>query len=147
MDGSKYGKYIITQTKPNQKVPEFRGQDLTKVDWSTQFLYLDDEVIKDSFYFECIWFWEADPSPMGAGPHTHDFDEVLGFCGTNFEDPSDLGGEIELWLGDEQHILTKSCIVFIPKGLKHCPLRIKRVDRPIFHFGAGTTGMYTGKKA
>jgi len=65
---SKYGKYIITQTKPNLKVPEFRGQDLTKVDWSTQFLYLDDEVIKGSFYFECIWMWEADPSPVGAEP-------------------------------------------------------------------------------
>jgi len=31
MAESKYGKYIVTQTKPNQKVPEFRGQDLTKV--------------------------------------------------------------------------------------------------------------------
>ena len=84
MADSKYGKYIITETKPNQKVPEFRGPDLTKVDWSTQFLYLDDDVIKDSIYFECIWIWAADPSPVGANPHTHDFDEVLGFCGTNF---------------------------------------------------------------
>ena len=55
MDTSKYGKYIITKTKPDLKVPEFRGEDLTKVDWSTQFLYLDDDVIKGSSYFECIW--------------------------------------------------------------------------------------------
>ena len=72
MDGSKYGKYIITDIKPNLKVPEFRGADLTKVDWSTQFLYLDEEVIKDGFYFECIWLGEAAPSPEGANPHTHD---------------------------------------------------------------------------
>ncbi|HJX12926.1 MAG TPA: hypothetical protein VJ377_05295 [Dehalococcoidales bacterium] len=147
MDKTKYGKYIITTTKPNLAVPAFRGQDLTKVDWSTQTLYLDNEVIKGSNYVECIWLWKADPSPEGASPHTHDFNEVIGFCGTNFQDPSDLGGEIELWLGDEKHILTKSCIVFVPKGLKHCPLKIKRVDRPIFHFGMGTGKMYTGKKA
>jgi len=84
-------------------------------------------------------------SASGSGS-THDFDEILGFCGTNFDDPTDLCGEIELWLGDEPQILTKSCIVFIPRGLVHCPLRIKRVDRPIFHFGTGTSGMYTGKQ-
>jgi hypothetical protein len=59
--------------------------------------------------------------------------------------PHDLCGEIELWLGDEKHILTKSCMVFIPKGLKHCPLVFRRVDRPIFHFSAGPARAYDRK--
>jgi hypothetical protein len=31
-------------------------------------------------------------------------------------------------------ILTKSCIVFVPEGIKHCTLIIRMVDRPIFGF-------------
>ncbi|MDH5365157.1 MAG: hypothetical protein OEW82_08420 [Dehalococcoidia bacterium] len=147
MDKSKYGKYIITGTKPDVKMPAYRAGFGAEAKWATQFLYLDEDVIKGSFYFECVWLWEPDPSPEGgASPHVHDFNEVLGFCGTNFKNPSDLGGEIELWIDDEKHVLTKSCIVFIPKGVKHCPLKIKRVDRPIFHFGAGTAGRYWGEE-
>jgi hypothetical protein len=146
MAEKKYAKNIITTTKPNLAVPLFRGKtDLTKVDWSTQFLYLDDEVLKGSNYVECIWLWKPDTG-AGAEPHVHDFNEVVGFCGTNFDDPTDLGGEIEFWIDDEQFILTKSCIIFVPKGVKHAPLRILRVDRPIFHFGMGTGSMYTGRK-
>jgi hypothetical protein len=62
-------------------------------------------------------------------------------------DPHDRGGEIELWLEDEQHIITRSSLVFIPKGLRHCPLRIRRVDRPIFHFSTVTDGQYKYIKA
>jgi len=58
MAESKYGKYVITQVKPNLKPPEFRGRDLSEGDWSKQFIYLDEEVIKGSPYFECIWFWK-----------------------------------------------------------------------------------------
>jgi hypothetical protein len=45
-------------------------------------------------------------------------------------------------MGEEKHILTKSCLVFVPKGLKHCPFIVRRVDRPIFHFTSGPTGIY-----
>ena len=31
-------------------------------------------------------------------------------------------------------------MVFIPAGLKHCPLILKRVDKPIFHFSVVTSG-------
>ena len=71
----------------------------------------------------------------GITPHSHPFHELFCYFGTNTDDPSDLGGEIEFWLEDEQYILTKSCIIFVPKGMKHCPLITRRVDRPIFHLG------------
>jgi hypothetical protein len=87
--------------------------------------------------------------PTTAEPeaHAHDFDEVITFFGTNLEDPHDLCGEIELWLEDEQHIITKSCIVFVPRGMKHGPLIIRRVDRPIFHFAAGPGSVYIKGKS
>jgi hypothetical protein len=74
--------------------------------------------------------------------HTHDTDEIIGFFGNNPKDPYDLGGEIEIWLEDEKYILTKSCLIFVPKGMKHCPLVIRKVDRPIFHFTTVTEGQY-----
>jgi hypothetical protein len=140
MTESKYGKYIITELKPSIAAG---GQGHLKL------IYLDDEVIKGAFYVECAWIWPGCELYPTAEPeaHTHDFDEVITFFGTNPEDPYDLCGEIELWLEDEKHILTKSCLVFVPKGMKHCPLIMRRVDRPIFHFAAGTGGIYIkGKK-
>ena len=69
------------------------------------------------------------------GPHTHDFDELLGFIGSDWDNPAELNAEVEFWLEDEKYILTKSCVIFIPKGLTHCPLKLLRCDRPVFHFG------------
>ena len=67
-------------------------------------------------------------------PHVHDNDEILGFYGTNLDDPYDLGGEIEIEIDGELHILTKSSLIFLPGGMPHCPLAVTKVDRPIFHF-------------
>jgi hypothetical protein len=152
MAESKYGKYIVTELK--RKVVEApwsppaseagKGQ-------SGRILFLDNEVVPGAFYVECVWIMppqeglsETENRPRGASvkPHTHDYDEVIAFFGTNPDDLHDLGGEVELWLGDEKHIITKTCMVFIPAGLQHCPLTFHRVDRPIFHFTTGTGKMY-----
>ena len=139
---SKYGKYIVTELKKN----------IVEAPWSPpatpcekgkggRLLWLDHEVVPGGFYLECAWDVpspDGSPKPpMEVKPHTHDYDEVLCFFGSNQDDYYDLGGEIEFWLGDEKHIITKSCIIFIPKGLQHGPLRILRVDRPIFSFSSG----------
>jgi hypothetical protein len=135
MAESKYGKYIITELKPGIPAGDKAHSKL---------IYLDDEVIKGAFYVECAWIWPGCEFYPSSKPeaHTHDFDEVLTFFGTNPEDPQDLCGEIEFWLEDEKHMLTKSCLVFVPKGMKHCPLIMRRVDRPIFHFATGPGRTY-----
>jgi hypothetical protein len=141
MGESKYGKYIVTELKPKLKLPEFRREMVPASDTDTTVLWLDEEVIKGAFYVECTWYWKKfDVTDVEA--HTHDFDEVIGFFGSNPKDVYDLGGEIEIWLGDEKHVLRNSCLIFVPRGLKHCPLKINRVDRPFFHFTAGTRGTY-----
>lgn len=68
------------------------------------------------------------------GAHTHPYDELIGFAGINPDDLHDLGGEAELWMGDEQYFINNSFMVFVPKGLKHCPLVIRNIKRNIFHF-------------
>ena len=95
------------------------------------------------FFTDCAWQW---PNPndvvMEAKPHVHEFDEIITLFGTNPEDPNDLCGEVEFWLDDEKYTLTKSCIVYVPKGLKHCPMIFRNVERPIFHFIVGDAGNY-----
>ena len=92
----------------------------------------------------CSWYLRPPAKPMEEG-HSHDSDEIIGFFGSDPQNPHDLGGEIEFWLEDEKYILTKSCLIFAPKGMKHCPLILRRVDRPIFHFSTVSGGQYTRK--
>ena len=110
---------------------------------------MDNEVLPGAFYLETVWAYpRSSNEPVNkypqtiAEPHTHDFDEVLCFFGTSLDDPHDLGAEVEFWLGDEKHIITKSASIFIPKGLKHCPLVYRKVEKPIFIFSSGPGSMY-----
>jgi hypothetical protein len=143
MAETKYGKYIITEMKKKLKFLPTTGEP-PPTDERSIFLWLDDEVLKGAFYMECVWFWKTESHPPGAASeHSHKWDEILGFFGTNPEDPYDLGGEVELWLGDEKHVMTKSFLVFIPGGLKHRAVYIARVDRPIFHIATGPSTEYS----
>lgn len=158
MAESKYSKYIVTELKKNIKLPSFRpGENLEEAKPGERrvmnhVIWMDSEVVPGSFYSECVWFFPPTPEQAklmgkGGGPqaHTHPFEEVLTFFGTDFKNPHDLCGEVELWLEDEQFILDKSFLVYIPAGMKHCPLRIIRMDRPMFHFTLGPGQKYEGE--
>jgi hypothetical protein len=148
MASTKYGKYIISELKPPAveapwSPPNISGAGKGK---GGRVLYMDSSVVPGATYMECVWVL---PRPAGTpGPsagtksHTHHYDEVIGFFGTDLNDPYDLGAEVELWLGDEKHIITKTSLVFIPAGLRHCPLNFLRVDRPVFHYTTGPAKMY-----
>jgi hypothetical protein len=146
MAEKKYAQYIVTDLKKNiveapwNPPPSEAGKGK-----GGRILFLDNEVAPGAFYVECVWALPRSPEESARKvpqPHTHDYDEVLAFFGTNPDDIHDLGAEVELWLGDEKHILTKSCMVFIPKGLQHCPMKFLRIERPVFHFSAGPGKKY-----
>jgi len=67
-------------------------------------------------------------------PMYHTADEIFLFFGTDPENPSDLGGEVEMWLGQgedaEKYIITKPTCIHIPAGLVHAPLVFRNVRRP-----------------
>ncbi|HVN97378.1 MAG TPA: hypothetical protein VMT62_13195 [Syntrophorhabdaceae bacterium] len=138
MSESKYGKYIVTQLKLPQSAQQ-EAPDPEK--YRERILYLDKEVVEGAFYVSSGWYLKASDIKQ-AEAHTHDFDEVVAFFGTNPEDPLDLCGEIEFWLGGEIHTIKNSCLIFVPKGLSHCPYWIRRVDRPIVHFSTAPYGTY-----
>jgi hypothetical protein len=142
MDKTKYGKYIIEDFN-GRPMNDVRSQDafqkvLSQV--AKPILYLDNNMIDGGFYSEVMWFHTA--SDVQVEAHTHDFNEILAFIGSDPRDYHDLCGEIEFWLDDEKHILTKSCMVFIPAGLKHSPMVLRRIDKPICHFSIGQGKVY-----
>jgi hypothetical protein len=107
---------------------------------------LDDVVLKGAMYCETVWMWPggSDVYPETPEPysHAHDHDEIVAFFGTDWENPYELHGEIEFWIEDEKFMITKSCLIFIPKGMHHCPFIVHKVERPIFHFSTGPGGAY-----
>ena len=122
----KYAKYIITDAEPNNPELNFMR---------TRILFSGDNIIRGALCVNCVWYWKGSDI-VTTKAHTHDCDEIIAFIGTNPDDFHDLGGEVEIWLGNEKYLLTKSCLVFAPKGLVHCPLIIRKVEMPIFHFTA-----------
>jgi hypothetical protein len=138
MAEQKYKKYILTDLKLPEEVQK-RATEYNKR--ATRILWLEDEIMEGAFSVICSWYWQATETE-GTPSHTHDFDEVIGFFGSDPQNPHDLGGEVEFWLEDEKYMLTKSCLIFVPRGLRHCPLRVTRVDRPIFFLAVSTTSKY-----
>ncbi len=145
-------KYICTTLKEEVRLKEAANPPGKRI--MDHIIWMDNEVIPGAFYSEVVWFWpgvirtpEEQRKKPGLAEHTHPFDEVLAYLGTDPKDPSDLGGEIEFWLGGKQFNLTKSFMVYIPAGMKHCPLKHITINRPIFHFTMGPGTMYTWEGA
>ena len=139
MTERKYEKYILTDLKLPEKV-QYREEEYSKR--ATRILWLEDEIMEGASSVIISWYWKA-TEKEGSPSHVHDFDEIVGFIGNDFQNPHDLGGEVEFWMEAEKYILTKSCLIRVPAGLRHCPLRVTRVDRPILFLAISMTKKYT----
>ena len=94
--------------------------------------WMDSSVIEGACNAEVVMY----KKPLdGPAAHVHeDTGEILGFFGTNPDDPTDLGGEIDFWFGEELIKITKSGMFYIPPNVEHGPYKVVRVDTPIMHF-------------
>jgi hypothetical protein len=83
------------------------------------------------------WQLFVKPIYLEKEPHTHNVDEYLVFLGGKLPDLfSSFKAEVDFWIGEEQqkYIIDKATIIFIPRGLVHCPLDFRKIDEPIlFH--------------
>lgn len=131
-------KYIVTQLRMPEEKQRIESE-YSK--YATRILWLDDEVTDGAFHMNTAWYLKA-AETLEDRPHVHETDEIIGFFGSNPEDPHDLGGEIEIWLEDDKHVITSSAMIFVPAGMKHCPLVLTRIDRPVFHFTTVTGHKY-----
>jgi len=80
----------------------------------------------------------TEPVCMGMPTHKHPFDQWIYLIGdsNNF---GELDADIEMTLGDKIVKINYPCYIFIPKGVMHCPLDVKRVGKPFIFVDARIT--------
>lgn len=123
-------KYVVTDLV----IPDFVKDLVAEAqDYVKTVLWLDSDVVPGAFHFHIGWLFKEGPTPNDR-PHTHDTDEIVGFLGSDPENPHDLCGEVEYWVNGKKQVINRSALVFIPAGTPHNPLDVVRVDRPILHF-------------
>jgi len=134
----KHDNLISFVGKPDDAHKDMNWTGINRIAW------MDDSLIPGSLYFEIMWF--TTPREPGPPPHTHDFDEIIGFIGGDPDNPGDLGGEARFMLEGEWYTFTRSGLIFIPAGMEHSPMHIVSVDRPFIHFSGGPSkGTYDKK--
>ena len=132
----KYGKYIIEYDPPQEdKIVAFKGlAEVGKKPSMNTILNIDDSTIKGSNFYWLVWFTPEKPFNLNIGhpPHIHKDAELLFHIGTDPNDPTDLGAEVELHMGPEmeRHVITQSTVVFIPPNFIHAPWNPLRTERP-----------------
>ncbi len=151
MTATKYQDRIITDARVEnpamlKQLEELRGKGKSSIQF-THLLSVDGDRIKDFFCVDASWLWRGSAQDPVDGPHVHDFAEVMAFVGANREDPHDLGGEVTIWLDDYPQTLKKSCLIFVPAGIKHGPVLFSRVDKPLFCATIAQTSQYTSRSA
>jgi hypothetical protein len=142
MAESKYGKYIL---KDATRVPVLKTRTHTPSVSSREDLWPGVSGMNCNFGVNCV----AEPYLLPDPPHKHDFDEFLFFIGGNPLNMKEFDADIEIALGPEwevHHINTTS-IVYIPKGLQHCPINVKRVGKPFLFGHIMLAGKYSNDSA
>ncbi|OGO40504.1 MAG: hypothetical protein A2147_04850 [Chloroflexi bacterium RBG_16_57_8] len=130
MAESKYAKYVLRDPRgkgpPPRKPPTAPG------------ISLGVEGLAGVVPIECNFNFVGILAPhvLADPPHKHDVDELLFFISTDPKAGVDLGGEVEVALGEgwEKQVIDTPAIICIPKGVQHAPIYVKKVDRP-FYFG------------
>jgi len=122
----KYSKYILRE-------PKGEPRPLDTEEWGVGFsekIIGSDMKFGCNFHFLSILGSHMLPDP----PHNHECDEFLFLIPASYENWPELGGEMELALGDDWGKLTIStaAIICLPKHLKHCPAYMKSVDKPFY---------------
>jgi hypothetical protein len=100
-------------------------------------------------------FWKGVPGAVGQfafyyvlrtgmfmePPHSHKNDEYLMFISSNPKDMKNLGATVEVAFGEEweKYTFNYSTFVHFPKGVVHCPIFVRKLERPFFlgHFWPG----------
>ena len=107
-------------------------------------LQLDSNAVEGAPYFTITWYHSAgDPH---TDEHVHEFDEFLGFCGSDANDPTNLNGRVRFRIDGEDYVFDKSSVLFIPAGTPHCPYVIEELTKPIIHWSAFVGGKEYKKK-
>jgi len=143
-DNNNSGKYAQNFVQTLQTPPGMLPPDFEKMyeSFATRILWMDDKVCPGAFQMNTAWYKSVPEKDPIFPEHEHPYTEIVGFFGSNPDDPNDLGAVIEFGLNGEMHRLTKSTMIFCPANAVHGPVRILSVDRPVFHFSVVMNAEY-----
>lgn len=134
-EGGKCAKYIVQQLQEPAHLSAPSPFKTMYDKFAKRILWMDGNVVPGAFQMNTAWYFNVPERDPVFLEHSHgDTSELIGFFGTDPENPYDLGGEIEFTIDGEAHLLDKTTMIYLPAGISHNPVRITRVDRPIFHF-------------
>ncbi len=138
---NKYGQYILHDAVgiPVLKVKEHLPSVSARED-----LWPGITGMPCNFGVNCVTYAYLLPDP----PHVHEFDEYLFFIGGNCLNMKEFDAEIDVALGEEWevHTINSTSIIYIPKGLQHCPIHVKRVGKPFLFGHIMMSGKYSNDK-
>ena len=86
---------------------------------------MDGNLIPGAFQMNTSWYHSALDEPLFE-EHVHPNDEMVGFFGSDPENPDELNAIVDFALNGEMHRITKSCMIYVPGGMKHLPLSLVR---------------------
>jgi len=130
-NGGEYGKYFVQHSPGPGMDPEFKA---IYDKFAHRILWMDGNVCPGAFQMNTAWYTAVPERDPIFPEHKHDdTSELVCFFSSDEQNPYDLGAKIEYSIEGEAHLLTKSTMIYIPAGLRHNPMRILEVNRPVFH--------------
>jgi hypothetical protein len=123
--GTIFNKYLLSGAPRDLKDPE-GGK------W---IVYSDCTKIDSGLLMRIIRYSpEKAPYPV-IDVQAHEYPTMLLFLGTDLKDCSDLGAEVELFLGPEKerHVISQSALVYVPADTVHGPFKVLKANKP-FNF-------------
>lgn len=143
MAESRYEKYVVRRPaividSYQEKIPDTDDIPITSpVDTGPRIIFSPDRVKEANSIVE--YGIVSGDVTIGDGfitePHKHDYEEIFVFLGTDKNNTSDLGAEVEFWLGEgderDKVVLNTSCSIYVPPGLAHFPQTWRNVVRPV----------------
>ena len=136
---SKYNHLILSELRYEPDMaPNFREVYRR---FAERVLWIDGNLVPGAFQMNVSWYKEVPALDPVFAAHSHESAEIIGFFGSDPDDSHELHGEIHVILDCEEHVLTRSSLVFLPPGLPHA-VRVQRVDRPFFHYSVVTESHY-----
>ena len=141
MSISKYTEYLNQEPRITRLV-HHNIEDVKGRTWP-QRVYMSREIVPECPIFVSIgWIYDM-PSPNPhMFQHVHNSDEVVLHVGIDHKNPTDLGAEIEFQVEDEKLMIEKTSALYLPGGIKHCPLTWKKVSRPHLQIAITAGGTY-----
>jgi hypothetical protein len=138
MTKTKYGKYILRGTG---------GKYLNQQTSAMIPVVLEGLEDWGGIKHRMNWSFILQPIPLVGEPHVHDFDEFLCFLSCDPANELDFEAEVELSLGQEgeKQIIKSPTVVCIPRGLIHCPLNFKTINKPVLFCHIYLTPEYVRK--